>query len=118
MQKSHGSLMQHTQVLFVCCRLQYTYALHGTHLVLIRAATTAASQVEDGEDLMENMDADYVPIAELDQYDPAQLDRREYGDMDYDQRQEAERVMRERDQALGGRLGGILDEVTDTHAYI
>jgi Mini-chromosome maintenance protein 2 len=72
----------------------------------------SAAQVEDGEDLMENMDADYVPIAELDQYDPALLDRREYGDMDYDQRQEAERVMRERDQALGGRLGGILDEVT------
>ena len=78
----------------------------------------SAAQVEDGEDLMENMDADYVPIAELDQYDPALLDRREYGDMDYDQRQEAERVMRERDQALGGRLGGILDEVTDTHTYI
>ena len=60
---------------------------------------------------MENMDADYVPIAALDQYDADLLDRREYGDMDYDARAAAEKVMQERDRRVGGRLRGILDEV-------
>ncbi|CAM9343704.1 unnamed protein product [Ascophyllum nodosum] len=67
---------------------------------------------EEGEDIMDmdKMDADYVAIPELDKYDDAELDRREYGTMDYSERRAAEQELAERDRARGGRLAGILDE--------
>lgn len=53
---------------------------------------------DEGEDIMDmdRIDADYVAIPELDRYDDADLDRREYGNMDYDDRRAAERELAER----------------------
>lgn len=53
---------------------------------------------EEGEDIMDmdRIDADYVAIPELDTYDDADLDRREYGNMDYSERRAAERELAER----------------------
>lgn len=45
---------------------------------------------------MDKIDADYVAIPELDRYDDADLDRREYGTMDYSQRRAAEQELAER----------------------
>lgn len=39
---------------------------------------------------MDRIDADYVAIPELDTYDDADLDRREYGSMEYSDRRAAE----------------------------
>lgn len=53
---------------------------------------------EEGEDIMDmdRIDADYVAIPELDTYDDADLDRREYGQMDFSDRRAAERELAER----------------------
>lgn len=45
---------------------------------------------------MDRIDADYVAIPELDRYDDADLDRREYGAMEYGDRRAAERELAER----------------------
>ena len=39
------------------------------------------SDEEEGEDLMENIQADYEAIPELDRYDPTLLDKRQYDEM-------------------------------------
>jgi DNA replication licensing factor MCM2 len=63
----------------------------------------APSDEEDGEDLLENAEADYQPIAELDIYDESMLDKRErFNEMTADQRREAEREMVQREQREGG----------------
>ncbi|KAM3574659.1 hypothetical protein VYU27_003385 [Nannochloropsis oceanica] len=67
---------------------------------------------EDGEDLMENMEADYVAIPELDTYDMGNLDQREYGAMDFDARRAAEVEIAERTEQRG-RLDDILDRYGD-----
>jgi DNA replication licensing factor MCM2 len=67
---------------------------------------------EDGEDLMENMEADYVAIPELDTYDLGNLDQREYGAMDFDARRAAEMEIAERTEQRG-RLDDILDRYGD-----
>ncbi len=67
---------------------------------------------EDGEDLMENMEADYVAIPELDTYDLGNLDQREYGAMDFDARRAAEVEIAERTEQRG-RLDDILDRYGD-----
>lgn len=56
---------------------------------------------EEGEDIMDmdRIDADYVAIPELDTYDDADLDRREYGNMDFSDRRAAERELTERYEA-------------------
>ncbi|CAM9804902.1 unnamed protein product, partial [Discosporangium mesarthrocarpum] len=66
---------------------------------------------EEGEDIMDmdRIDADYVAIPELDRYDAADLDRRDYQPMDHAQRREAERELDERDMLRAGRISGILD---------
>ncbi|CAN0174634.1 unnamed protein product [Hapterophycus canaliculatus] len=58
----------------------------------------AAEEEEEGEDIMDmdRIDADYVAIPELDTYDDADLDRREYGNMDFSERRAAERELAER----------------------
>ena len=48
----------------------------------------------EGEDLIENMEADYQHIAELDQYDAAMLDERKYQGMTFDERKLAEEEVR------------------------
>lgn len=45
---------------------------------------------------MDRIDADYVAIPELDTYDEADLDRREYDNMDFSDRRAAERELSER----------------------
>lgn len=55
-------------------------------------------QQEEGEDIMDmdRIDADYVAIPELDRYDNADLDHREYGGMDFSDRRAAEKELAER----------------------
>ncbi|CAM9800762.1 unnamed protein product, partial [Laminaria digitata] len=67
---------------------------------------------EEGEDIMDmdRIDADYVAIPELDTYDDADLDRREYDNMEHSDRRAAERELAKRDHDRGGRLSGLLDE--------
>lgn len=61
---------------------------------------------------MENMEADYVAIPELDTYDMANLDTREYGAMDFDARRAADAEIAERSEQRG-RLDDILDRYGD-----
>jgi len=57
---------------------------------------------EEGEDLMgENMMDDYQDRPELDQYDPTMIDDAVHSPMTLEQRQAAERAMRDRDRQLG-----------------
>lgn len=53
---------------------------------------------DEGEDIMDmdRIDADYVAIPELDAYDTADLDRRDYANMEYSDRRAAERELAER----------------------
>lgn len=67
----------------------------------------------EGEDLMENMEADYAPIAALDQYDGEMLDDREFRSMDAETRRRAEEEIsarRGRDDALRDFLDGYGSE--------
>jgi DNA replication licensing factor MCM2 len=57
---------------------------------------------EEGEDLFgDNMEDDYRPVAELDKYDPEDLDQDDYDDMDIEDRVAAEAQMRKRDRKEG-----------------
>lgn len=57
---------------------------------------------DDGEELFgDNMENDYRPRPELDQYDMNQLDQGDYSDISQDDRRAAEEEMRRRDRALG-----------------
>jgi len=61
-----------------------------------------AEEEEDGEDLFgENMEDDYRPLAELDKYDPEDLDQETYDNMDIEERIAAEREMKKRDKKEG-----------------
>lgn len=51
----------------------------------------------DGEDLMENMDKDYEPIPELDNYERDGIDDREFEPMEEEQKREADDALRRRD---------------------
>ncbi len=67
----------------------------------------------EGEDLEENMDADYVAIPGLDTYDPTLMDKREYGPTDVKDRMAAEEELEDRDareRDRKGALEGLLDE--------
>lgn len=71
---------------------------------------------EEGEDLLdeEYLEQDYVPIPELDQYDAALLDEREYGAMDLSARREAEREIDIRRARVEGRVLDDLDDQDDS----
>jgi len=56
----------------------------------------------EGDDLMDNMDADNAEDRELDQYDPDMLDDTEQGTITVEQRRAAEKEMAERDGRRGG----------------
>lgn len=57
---------------------------------------------DDGEELFgDNMENDYRPRPELDQYDEALLDEEQYSDLSQADRNAAEEEMRRRDRALG-----------------
>ena len=58
----------------------------------------ARDKQEEGEDIMDmdRIDADYVAIPELDTYDDADLDRREYDNMEHSDRRAAERELAKR----------------------
>lgn len=62
---------------------------------------------QEGEDIMDmdRIDADYVAIPELDTYDDADLDRREYGTMDFSDRRAAEKELTERYTQGQGCIG-------------
>ncbi len=67
----------------------------------------------EGEDLDENMEADYVAIPGLDTYDPSLMDKREYETMDVKDRMAAEFELADRDTVERDRKGaleGLLDE--------
>lgn len=55
---------------------------------------------------MDRIDADYVAIPELDRYDDAELDQRQYATMDHAERRAAEKEMAERCVATPGRSRG------------
>lgn len=63
-----------------------------------KQAKSNAIPQEEGEDIMDmdRIDADYVAIPELDTYDEADLDRREYDNMEFSDRRAAERELSER----------------------
>ncbi|KAJ8603544.1 hypothetical protein CTAYLR_004887 [Chrysophaeum taylorii] len=66
---------------------------------------------EEGEDLMdENMAEDYVAIPELDRYDEAMLDEREYEEMDAEARRQAEKEIDVRLARVEGRVLEDLEE--------
>ena len=50
---------------------------------------------------MDNMDADYRAIPELDRYDPELLDEAEQDELDYAERQRVEAILAERDDREG-----------------
>lgn len=55
--------------------------------------------------MVQNMEADYIAIPELDQYDARDLDERDFAPMDFDARRRAEDELDERwvDWAIYGR---------------
>ena len=63
----------------------------------------------EGEDLIENMEADYQQIAELDQYDSQMLDDRKYQGMTFDERKLAE----EENARRAARAQGLEDLLAD-----
>jgi len=75
---------------------------------------------EEGEDLLDtNMFQDYQRIDALDTYGREGIDDREYAQMGYDERVEAERVIAEREReqmklrGVGGRSGRFYDALTE-----
>ncbi len=67
----------------------------------------------EGEDLEENVEADYVAIPGLDTYDPSLMDKREYETMGVKDRLAAEEELADRDASERDRKGaleGLLDE--------
>ena len=74
-----------------------------------------AEEEEDGEDLMDNAERDYQPIAALDTYGTEGIDDRNFGNMDDDQRRaaEAELAIRDRQSGRGGRSTGLYDMALD-----
>lgn len=79
--------------LAVACRLNVPNG--DVVLFCLRGALGAQ---EEGEDIMDmdRIDADYVAIPELDTYDDADLDRREYDNMEHSDRRAAERELAKR----------------------
>lgn len=68
----------------------------------ILGAQGDAEEDEEGEDLFgDNMEDDYRQVAELDKYDPEDLDQEEYDDIDVEDRFAAEALMKKRDRKEG-----------------
>jgi len=63
----------------------------------------------EGEDLIENMEADYQQISELDQYDSAMLDDKKYQGMTFDERKLAE----EENARRAARASGLEELLAD-----
>jgi DNA replication licensing factor MCM2 len=75
---------------------------------------------EDGEDLLENALQDYQPIAALDTYGREGIDDRDFGNLNYEERAAAERVLEDRDRERrrlarqdGGRARGFYDALEE-----
>lgn len=62
-----------------------------------------SDHVSDEEDLMENMERDYVPIPELDHYEEEHLDDQSVSELSIGERIAAEATLRERDRIEGRR---------------
>ena len=52
----------------------------------------------EGEDLMKDMEKDYIPIKELDEYEEQGLDEEEYSHMPFEERKNAENLLDEREK--------------------
>ena len=73
----------------------------------------------EGEDLMKDMEKDYVPIKELDEYEEQGLDEEEYSQMAYEERKKAEKSLDERDKnkfIKSGRVPLALMEELDEYS--
>ena len=73
----------------------------------------------EGEDLMKDMEIDYVPIKELDEYEEQGLDEEEYSQMAYEERKKAEKSLDERDKnkfIKSGRVPLALMEELDEYS--
>lgn len=68
-----------------------------------------AAEEEDGEDLLDNMERDYQRIEALDTYGTEDIDDRDYGAMDSEQRRAAEQEIARRYRERGGRNDGFYD---------
>jgi DNA replication licensing factor MCM2 len=75
----------------------------------------AAEEEEDGEDLIENAERDYQPIAALDSYGREGIDDRDFDMMDEETRRaaEAELAVRDRQSGVGGRSAGLYGMALD-----
>ena len=61
----------------------------------------------EGEDLMKDMEKDYIPIKELDEYEEQGLDEEEYSHMPFEERKNAENLLDERDKNKFKNTGRI-----------
>ena len=71
----------------------------------------------EGEDLMENMEKDYEPKPELDDYEEEGLDEGEYSEMDAEERKKADEEMYKRDVERMKESGRLPRAVIDEYEF-
>lgn len=76
--------------------------------------TALLEEEEDGEDLLENAERDYQRIEALDTYGTEGIDDSDYGIIDQEQREAADRELARRDRARGGRSDGFYGTILET----
>lgn len=93
---------------------------HGYNLPGLIESDPEEEHVSDEEDLFgDNMERDYEPIPELDQYDAEHLDNQSVSELSIGERIAAEATLRERDRLEGRRIQGrrgleMFDEMSET----
>jgi DNA replication licensing factor MCM2 len=80
----------------------------------VEQALLEGEEEEDGEDLLENAERDYQRIEALDTYGTEGIDDNDYGLIDTEQREAAERELARRDRARGGRSDGFYGMMLET----
>jgi DNA replication licensing factor MCM2 len=73
----------------------------------------SGSSEGEGDDLMENLEKDYEPIPELDEYQREGLDDEQYSQMDPEERKRVEDMLNERDKGQRGRSKRIPTAILD-----
>jgi len=71
----------------------------------------------DGEDLMQDIEKDYVPIKELDEYEEQGLDEEEYSDMAVEERKKVEKELDDRDKNKFIKQGRVPLAMMDVEEY-